>query len=592
MYNSFLYNINNNRYKIYNMERRYAFLRHKYYELLIPTLFMVMSEKICSIIDIFLIGNFVGGEFLAPLNLVSPMLYFTGVFYILFGQGGSLLALRSQSDLDKEKSNFYFTISIISTIIVSLIYILIIFIFADNILQMLNTPAEVFNITKEYLLTIMFFYPLNCYILVISYFIRSDGHPKLPFYAILIANISNIFFDIIYMKGLNMGITGAALGSVTGYLISSIFISKYLLDKNRTFKFISASKVKIKKVIISLKEMVLNTPEIIIKISYAIQIAVLTYLCSTYYGTAGILALLIYDNSETIVYMFLSGIMKTMSPIVTVFHKEMDFKAVHYIVSMSIKQLLIITVPISIFFLVYPEFLIQLFNVSEPKHIEVIIIAIRITSLGLICRCISYLLSSYTQAIRQNKISSIITLLEDFIISVIGALILTNMIGGIGIWIAILLSEIIPVLFYLGSSIYSQISNKNKIHGLLMLQDSNLITKTFTRENREHSEQFLTKLEKIFKDNTTLVSLSINDLCENILENDVDEIDITIRLLHDNAIIQFIDDGKLYNPSHNKEFTNSPHIKKLQEIGCEFDYTNILGYNKSYFTFHDISKNM
>lgn len=86
-----------------------------------------------------------------------------------------------------------------------------------------------------------------------------------------------------------MGITGVALGSVTGYLISSIFISKYFLDKNRTFKFIYASKVKIKKVIISLKEMVLNTPEIIRKMSYALQIAVLTYLCSTYYGTAGIL---------------------------------------------------------------------------------------------------------------------------------------------------------------------------------------------------------------------------------------------------------------------------------------------------------------
>lgn len=574
------------------MERRYEFLRHKYYELLIPTLFMVMSEKICSIIDTFIIGNLVGGEFLAPLNLVSPMLYFTGVFYILFGQGGSLLALRAQSDLDKENSNFYFTLSIIGIIIVSLIYILMIFIFTDNILQMLHTPAEIFNITKEYLLTIMLFYPLNCYILVISYFIRSDGHPKLPFYAVLVANIFNILFDIIYIKGFNMGITGAALGSVTGYLISSIFISKYLLDKNRTFKFISASKLKIKKVIISLKEIVFNTPEVIGKIFFATQMSVFTYLCTTYYGAAGLLAFLVYDNSETFVYMFLSGIMKTMSPIVAVFHKEMDYKAVHYIVSMSMKQLLIATVPISILFFIYPEFLIKLFNITNPNYVKVIIFAIRITSFGLIGRCLSYLLANYTQAIRQNKIASAITILEEFLISIIGALILTNMIGGMGIWIAILLSETIPVLFYIVVAVYFQVSNKNEIHGLFMLQDSNLITKTFTKENRKHSEQFLTELRKIFKDNTTLVSLSISDLCENILENDVDEIDITIRLLQDNTIIQFIDDGKLYNPFNNKEFTNSPNIKKIQEIGCEFDYTNVLGYNKSYFTFNDISKNM
>lgn len=259
---------------------------------------------------------------------------------------------------------------------------------------------------------------------------------------------------------------------------------------------------------------------------------------------------------------------------------------------MSMKQLLIATVPISILFFIYPEFLIKLFNITNPNYVKVIIFAIRITSFGLIGRCLSYLLANYTQAIRQNKIASAITILEEFLISIIGALILTNMIGGMGIWIAILLSETIPVLFYIVVAVYFQVSNKNEIHGLFMLQDSNLITKTFTKENRKHSEQFLTELRKIFKDNTTLVSLSISDLCENILENDVDEIDITIRLLHDNAIIQFIDDGKLYNPFNNKEFTNSPNIKKIQEIGCEFDYTNVLGYNKSYFTFNDISKNM
>ena len=57
---------------------------------------MVMSEKICIIIDIFLIGLFIGSTELSSLNLMSPLLYFTGIFYILFGQGGSILALRAK----------------------------------------------------------------------------------------------------------------------------------------------------------------------------------------------------------------------------------------------------------------------------------------------------------------------------------------------------------------------------------------------------------------------------------------------------------------------------------------------------------------
>ena len=44
------------------MERKYRFLRDKYYELLLPTLFMVMSEKIAVVIDVVVIALLIGGS--------------------------------------------------------------------------------------------------------------------------------------------------------------------------------------------------------------------------------------------------------------------------------------------------------------------------------------------------------------------------------------------------------------------------------------------------------------------------------------------------------------------------------------------------
>ena len=172
--------------------RRYTFLKNKYNELLLPTLFMVMSEKICTVVDVIIIGFILGSVQLSVVNLAAPMTYITGIFYILFGQGGSLLALRAQSQLKHEKVNYYFTLSVLGIIIVTIIYILLIFLFADQILMLFNIPENIFNIGKEYLLMLMFLYPLNCYILVVSFFIRADGFPKMPFYAVLISNILNI----------------------------------------------------------------------------------------------------------------------------------------------------------------------------------------------------------------------------------------------------------------------------------------------------------------------------------------------------------------------------------------------------------------
>lgn len=127
------------------LERNYTFLKNKYREFLLPTFFMVMSEKLCIIIDVIIIGFFLGSTQLAIVNLSSPLTYIAGVFYVLFGQGGNLLALRAQSQLQNEKkTNSYFTISILGILIISAIILLSVFLFVDNILMFFSVPAESF----------------------------------------------------------------------------------------------------------------------------------------------------------------------------------------------------------------------------------------------------------------------------------------------------------------------------------------------------------------------------------------------------------------------------------------------------------------
>ena len=338
----------------------------------------------------------------------------------------------------------------------------------------------------------------------------------------------------------------------------------------------------------SFKKIVLNTPEVVGKIFFSTQMAVFSYLCSTYYGAAGLLAFLVYDNSETFVYIVLSGIMKAMSPIVAVFYKEMDFKAVQYIIKKSIKQILIVSVPVAVLFFVYPDILIKLFNITDPTYVEIVSFAIRVTSFGLIGRCMSYLLANYAQAIEQNRISFIITFSEEFLISISAALILTQILGGIGIWIAILLSETVPILIYIGMAIRLQKSHKSEIKSILLLQDSNLLNFTFSKDHNEYPEEVSQKVETTFKQYSPIFFSSVEGICENIFEHDssVELIDITLRMVNGKAVVQFIDDGELYNPFSDDEFSESQTIRKLRENNCELEYTNVLGFNRSYVRFN------
>ena len=90
------------------MERRYTLLKNKYNELLLPTLFTIISGSLCGFIDVVIAGFLLDSTQLSVLFLGSPLKYVTSIFYTLFGQGGILLALRAKSNLEPEKTNFYF----------------------------------------------------------------------------------------------------------------------------------------------------------------------------------------------------------------------------------------------------------------------------------------------------------------------------------------------------------------------------------------------------------------------------------------------------------------------------------------------------
>ena len=467
------------------LTRDFDFLKHKYRELLWPTLLMLLSDKICFIIDIAIIALFISDStLLAAINLASPFIYFSAVLYTLFGVGGSLLALRAKVNQDNEKANYYFTASIRGVLILNIFYILFSIFLGDNIIMALyGPPNTIYKVFLVYFNILVFYFPFNCYVLTMGYFVRSDGYPKLPLIALLIANITNIIISLILMGVFDLGVAGSSLGSVIGYALGSVYISTYFFKENRSFYL--TTKIKVRQIFSTLKEFLMNTPEIISRIFITVKVLFYTVLCSEYIGIAGLMAFLVYDNSETVVYMFLSAIAKVMSPIVTVFYKEMDYEAVEYVIRKSLKQVLIIAVPLSVLFAVYPEVFAMLFTIDDPAEIEVICSALRITSVGLIGRSLSLLLSNYAQAIEQNRLSSLMSFLEECVVAFAGGIIFTQMFGAVGIWYALVVADIAPLILYGTVSFIYQKNNKDRTKSMLLLKDTNTVTWTYMRGKNE-----------------------------------------------------------------------------------------------------------
>ena len=56
----------------------------------------------------------------------------------------------------------------------------------------------------------------------LSYFIRADGIADLPFRALLVSNVVNIIFDLIFIGVFKLGIPGAAWATIIAQTLSAL----------------------------------------------------------------------------------------------------------------------------------------------------------------------------------------------------------------------------------------------------------------------------------------------------------------------------------------------------------------------------------
>ncbi len=569
-------------------ERNYELLKSKFSEFFLPTLFTSMAGNICLFVDGLIVSFLLGAGNLSAIQLVAPVITFVNLIYWMIGLGGSVLCSVAKAEFDEKKSNSYFSVAIISLIVIGILIAVFGCIFSQPIAEFLcaSQPALIPDVT-QFFVSVIIGMPFLCYMMSLSYFIRADGIPTLPFRAILLANIINILFDFIYIKFFNLGIGGAALATTTGYFMGSVFISYYFFKPERTLQFM---KLKAGKFFGFLKRIVASGfSSSSTQLYLTLKLFIINILLGVYLGQAGLVAFSICYNSLFILYIFLIGTAQTMSPIVSVYFKEEDFSGVDYIIKKSLKIVLASSLALSVLFIVYPQSLLMLYSVKNPEHVPVVLNALRIFAISYAGTAITFLYTFYSQAIQKNKLSTLISLLEGFVLPIGLAFILSFAIGGNGIWISFALAELGTILFIYAYSRYINKKTDGEYTGFFINKHNDDTVFEYTiNSSIEEAVKLSSQVQDYIKDTKTgtVVSLAIEEMLVNIIntnknDNDNDTIDVIVRDNSENILISIKDTGIDFNPVIENENLEFDNISVLNKIADKIDYSRVLGLNST-----------
>ena len=575
-------------------ERSYKLVSAKFREFFLPTLLMSMAMNISTFMDTLIVGNTLGPINISAMALIAPIITFINLVYWMIGLGGSLLSAVSKAERNQEKSDMYFTISIVLLILVGTCFSVLGLVFMDNLVAALTSNPQLAFLVERFLGVYFMGSPLLFFLMGIAYFIRADGMPKLSFYALLVSNIVNLVLDLFYILVLGMDIQGAALATISGYTVGTIFIMQYFFRRERTMHFLSLAKCKLFVVRDIVK---LGFPPASMQLFLTIKLFFINTLISMYAGKPGLTAFSVFYNSLYIIYMFLIGTSQSMSPIVSIYYQEKDYYGVRYTLNTSLKIVLITGAVFTAVLLAFPSTLLHLFGVSSPVDMAVGVNAIRILSLSIMGTAITFLMLFYTQAIKQEKLSFLISITQGLIIPVSFAYLLSGVMGIDGVWISFLIAEVgTIILIYLATRLIARRS-QGELSGFFLMgnyQDVPVLDVTITN-SLDDAVGISEKLMDFTRENgldpktSLLIGMAVEEMAVNTINynpEEIDYMDILTKMGDKEIKIAFKDSGREFDPStYTPEDVGSfESIEVLQKIADDISYARLIGLNSTVIT--------
>ena len=566
---------------IMTYERNFDLLNRKFRELFFPTLMASIAGNFAVLVDAFFISMFMGSMYLSVVQSIEPFVAFVNVIYWLIGLGGSILCTMTKAEFNDKKGNAYFTISIIGIIIIGVIMTLSTIVFQGQYVQLLCHTDQLKPFVTQY----FYYYALGivfeCYMVCLAYFIKTDGFVDMQFKAFLLCNVVNIILDVILMKFMNLGISGAAMATTIGHIVSAIYITLYFFKPNRTLKFI---KVKSSEIIGYAVDICKSGSSVSsIPLYTTIRLVFLNALIVGILGELGLAAFNMCYNTLYLVDIFILGTVQSILPIAAVYYKEEDYTGVDYVTRRSLKIVIGFGAFFSALFILFPQIVLFIFNVSNPSDIPTIMNVIRIFSISFLAFAVNSLYMFYAESVQYNKLANIVTLLQGLIFPVLFAYIFAYLWGAEGFWASLVVSEFATLLFIV---IYSKImarKSNNDYSGFFLIKKHESATVfEFTLDgNVEDAIKLSEKIQESFNDKrlSVLVSMAIEDMIVHIINinENIDLIDIIIRDNGEYILISIKYSGKCINVMEDEDMASN--IAILNKISQKIDYSQILGLN-------------
>ena len=202
-----------------------------------PAIIAMTASSLYNMVDSIYIGQGVGSMAFSGLTITFQLMNILAAFGSLVGVGTSALIAIKLGQKDYDTAKLVLGNVVLLNIVLSGIVGIAGLIFLDPILYFFGASEQTIMHARSYMQVILVTNFFTHIYFGLNGVLRSSGHPKQAMYATIVAVVTNIILDPIFIFALELGVQGAAWATVISQFVAIVWQFSLLCNKKELLHF-------------------------------------------------------------------------------------------------------------------------------------------------------------------------------------------------------------------------------------------------------------------------------------------------------------------------------------------------------------------
>lgn len=420
--------------------------------LFFPTLIGMIFTSLITVIDGMFVGHGVGADGIASVNIIAPTFMISTGIGLMFGIGASVIASIKLSENNLKAANIILTQGFLASSLIALALIAFIMLAPDTTLGMLGCSDELSDKAMSYMIYLvpsLIFVMIQCIGMML---IRLDGSPKYAMMCQAVPAVLNIVLDYVMIFPMEMGVKGAAVATSISCVAGGLMVLAYFVLYSSRLRFyrLKASAKSLKLTLRNIWYMMrIGFATFLTEIAMSVMMITGNYMFMARLGEQGVAAYSIACYLFPVVFSIANAVAQSAQPIISYNYGAGQDRRVSQALKVALLTALICGLVVTLGLGLGARYIVEAFLSPGERAFSLAVDGLPLFAVCSLFFAVNITFIGYYQSLEMAVRSTIYTLLRGIVFLIPAFILLPDLIGNTGLWMAIPVAEIMTTVIIL-----------------------------------------------------------------------------------------------------------------------------------------------